>query len=88
VLKKSFGKGTIAQYVISKAASPSDLLETALLMKEAGLFLPGEKPDARLRIVPLFETIEDLRQSASVMATYFDAPLARAMIARRTICRK
>ncbi len=79
-LKKSFGKDAIAQYVISKAASPSDLLETALLMKEAGLFLPGEKPDAALRIVPLFETVEDLRQSASVMETYFDAPLARAMI--------
>ena len=82
-LKKNFGKGAIAQYVISKAASPSDLLETALLMKEAGLFQPGEAPDAGLRIVPLFETIEDLRQSASVMATYFDAPLARAMIARQ-----
>ncbi len=79
-LKKSFGKGAIAQYVISKAATPSDLLETALLMKEAGLFLPGKKPDARLRIVPLFETIEDLRQSAAVMGTYFDSPLARAMI--------
>jgi phosphoenolpyruvate carboxylase len=80
-LKNSFGKGAIAQYVISKAATVSDLLETALLMKEAGLFLPGEKPRARLRIVPLFETIEDLRQSASVMGRYFDAPLARAMIA-------
>ncbi|MEO8301745.1 MAG: phosphoenolpyruvate carboxylase, partial [Rhizomicrobium sp.] len=79
-LKKSFGKEAIAQYVISKAATPSDLLETATLMKEAGLFLPGEKPDARLRIVPLFETIEDLRQSASVMGTYFEAALPRAMI--------
>jgi phosphoenolpyruvate carboxylase len=79
-LKKSFGKGAIAQYVISKAATPSDLLETATLMKEAGLFLPGEKPEARLRIVPLFETIEDLRQSAAVMATYFEATLPRAMI--------
>ncbi len=80
-LKKNFGKGAIAQYVISKAATPSDLLEVATLMKEAGLFLPGEKPGAQLRIVPLFETIEDLRQSASVMANYFEAPLPRAMIA-------
>jgi phosphoenolpyruvate carboxylase len=80
-LKKSFGEGAVAQYVISKAASASDLLETALLMKEAGLYLPGDKPDARLRIVPLFETIDDLRQSSTVMAGYFDAPLAQAMIA-------
>jgi phosphoenolpyruvate carboxylase len=80
-LKSSFGEGAVAQYVISKAATPSDLLETALLMKEAGLFLPGETPQARLRVVPLFETIEDLRRSADVMATYFDAALPRAMIA-------
>jgi phosphoenolpyruvate carboxylase len=80
-LKKNFGQGAIAQYVISKAATPSDLLETATLMKEAGLFLPGEKPDARLRIVPLFETIEDLRQSTAVMGAYFEAALPKAMIA-------
>ena len=80
-LKKNFGEGAVAQYVISKAATPSDLLETALLMKEAGLFLSGQTPNARLRVVPLFETIEDLRQSAAVMGTYFDAPLPRAMIA-------
>ncbi|HVW74121.1 MAG TPA: phosphoenolpyruvate carboxylase [Rhizomicrobium sp.] len=80
-LKRDFGEGAIAQYVISKAASPSDLLETAILMKESGLFLPGETPRARLRIVPLFETIEDLRQSVEVMGRYFDAPLVRTMIA-------
>jgi phosphoenolpyruvate carboxylase len=80
-LKKNFGEGAVAQYVISKAATPSDLLETALLMKEAGLFLPGQTPNARLRVVPLFETIEDLRQSTAVMGTYFDAPLPKAMIA-------
>jgi phosphoenolpyruvate carboxylase len=80
-LKRSFGEGAVANYVISKTASPSDLLETALLMKEAGLLLPGETPRARLRIVPLFETIEDLRHSTEVMGRYFDAPLARAMIA-------
>jgi len=80
MLKKSFGEAAIAQYVISKSATASDMLETALLMKETGLFLPGAEPKVRLRIVPLFETIEDLRQSASVMDAYFDTPLVRAMI--------
>ncbi len=80
-LKAKFGDGAVANYVISKAATPSDLLETALLMKEAGLFLPGAKPRASLRIVPLFETIEDLRLSADVMGNYFDQPVMRAMIA-------
>ena len=80
-LKDAFGEGAVANYVISKAASSSDLLETALLMKEAGLLVPGDNPRARLRIVPLFETIEDLRQSTAVMGRYFDAPLVRRMIA-------
>jgi phosphoenolpyruvate carboxylase len=80
-LKAHFGKGAVTNYVISKAATPSDLLETAILMKEAGLFLPGKEPKAALRIVPLFETIDDLRRSAEVMDAYFDQPLVRGMIA-------
>ena len=79
-LKDGFGEGAVTQYVISKAATPSDMLETALLMKEAGLFTPGAAPKARLRVVPLFETIEDLRGAADVMAAYFDAPLARELV--------
>jgi phosphoenolpyruvate carboxylase len=79
-LKRDFGKGAVANYVISKAASVSDLLETALLMKEAGLFVPGAKPNTGLRIVPLFETIEDLRRSSDIMREFFALPLARAMV--------
>ena len=78
-LKRDFGQGAVAQYVISKASSVSDLLEVAVLMKEAGLFVPGER--AQLRIVPLFETIDDLRRSADVMGEFFALPLARAMLA-------
>ena len=80
-LKRDFGQGAVAQYVISKAGSVSDLLEVALLMKEAGLFVPGTEPRAQLRIVPLFETIDDLRRSADVMGEFFASPLARAMLA-------
>jgi phosphoenolpyruvate carboxylase len=79
-LKNSFGEGAVAQYVISKAATPSDLLETAVLMKEAGLFQPGPSPTARLRVVPLFETIDDLRAAPDVMNAYFDAPLVKNLI--------
>jgi len=79
-LKTGFGEGAVAQYVISKAATPSDLLETALLMKETGLFQPGTSPSARLRVVPLFETIDDLRRAPEVMADYFDAPLVKDLV--------
>jgi phosphoenolpyruvate carboxylase len=63
------------------AKSVSDLLEVAILLKEAGLFVPGSRPHAGLRIIPLFETIEDLRNSARIMADYFDLPLAHAILA-------
>jgi phosphoenolpyruvate carboxylase len=80
-LKRRFGEGAVANYVISKAASVSDMLETATLMKEAGLFAPGEPPRASLRIVPLFETVDDLRNSETVMRHYFSLPLVKDMIA-------
>ena len=80
-LKARFGQGAVANYVISKAATVSVLLETAIMMKESGLFLPGIEPKAGLRIVPLFETIDDLRRSTEVMGEYFDQPLVRTMIA-------
>ncbi len=46
--------------------SVSDMLEVALLLKEVGLLRPREG-DARLNIVPLFETIDDLRNCGQVM---------------------
>jgi phosphoenolpyruvate carboxylase len=79
-LRARFGEGAIRNYVISKAASVSDLLETAILLKEAGLFTPGEAPACALRIVPLFETIEDLRACAGVMAAWFNLSLAKAIL--------
>ncbi|HEY0282421.1 MAG TPA: phosphoenolpyruvate carboxylase [Rhizomicrobium sp.] len=80
LLKQRFGACSIANYVISKTQSVSDLLETALMMKEAGLLTPGKKLSASLRIVPLFETIGDLRASAEVMGAYFDLPAVRALL--------
>ena len=79
-LRGRFGPGAIANYVISKAASVSDMLEVAILLKEAGLFTPGESPACALRIVPLFETIEDLRASAAIMSAWFDLALVRSVL--------
>ena len=80
-LRRRFGRDAVSNYVISKTATVSDLLETALLMKEAGLYAPDDPPTAALRIVPLFETIEDLRASAEVMGAVFDLEPLRAAIA-------
>ncbi len=68
--QKLYGMGAVRSCIISKAASVSDLLEAAVLAKEAGLV--GADGAARVNIVPLFETIGDLQASAAIM----DAVLA------------
>ena len=52
--------------MISQTTGVSDVLETAVLLKEAGLLRPREGA-LDLDIVPLFETIEDLRGCGDVM---------------------
>ncbi len=76
----ALGPESIRQYVISKTESVSDLLEVAVMLKEAGLVLPGERPAARLQVVPLFETIGDLRRAPETMGAWFALPAARAMV--------
>ncbi|HUO97342.1 MAG TPA: phosphoenolpyruvate carboxylase [Rhizomicrobium sp.] len=79
-LHRHFGAGAIANYVISRTESVSDLLETAALMKESGLFTPGEVPRAALRIVPLFETVADLRAGTDIMRAWFSQPFVRRLL--------
>jgi phosphoenolpyruvate carboxylase len=59
--------------VISKTDGVSDLLEVALLLKEAGLLRPTEGR-LDLNVVPLFETIADLRECGRVMDELFSLP--------------
>ncbi len=77
----SLGPESIRQYVISKTESVSDLLEVAVLLKEAGLVVPGERPASRLQVVPLFETIGDLRRAPETMRAWFALPQAQSMVA-------
>jgi phosphoenolpyruvate carboxylase len=61
-----YGRAAMQHYVISQTTGVSDILETAVLLKEAGLLRPREGV-LDLDIVPLFETIEDLRHCDGVM---------------------
>jgi phosphoenolpyruvate carboxylase len=60
-----FGADVIPQCIISMCKGVSDMLEVAILLKEAGLVDP--KGRSAINIVPLFETIEDLQASAAIM---------------------
>jgi phosphoenolpyruvate carboxylase len=70
---RRYGRASVTNYVISKASDPSDVLEVALLLKEAGLLRPREGEMA-LNIVPLFETIADLQNCSDVMESLFSLP--------------
>lgn len=77
---RRMGPHAIRQYVISKADSVSDLLELAVLLKEVGIVTPGASPTSRVQLVPLFETIADLRRAPDTMRRWLHLPAARALI--------
>ncbi|MFT0806648.1 phosphoenolpyruvate carboxylase [Streptococcus hohhotensis] len=79
-LKDKLGDDVIRQTIISHATSVSDMLELAILLKEVGLV---DKERARVQIVPLFETIEDLDHSEETMREYLSLTLAKKWIASR-----
>jgi len=58
---------SLGAYVISQATSASDVLAVLLLQRNAGVAQP-------LRVVPLFETLDDLNIAPTTMETLFDLP--------------
>lgn len=82
---RTYGPSCIQNLIISKTDGPSDLLELAVLLKEVGLVRPRERTMA-VNIVPLFETIPDLRNAAAVMERLLDVPAYRALIESRGRC--
>jgi phosphoenolpyruvate carboxylase len=96
-IHRRFGAAAVPNYIISNCSSLSDLLEVAVLLREAGLLLatPATAAGAegavsgtvtsnlRVNIIPLFETIEDLRNGAAVMDAAFRHPLYSRWIAEQ-----
>ena len=78
----AFGPQSIPNYVISMCTSVSDMLEPMILLKEAGLIDIDDdgKLVSTVRIVPLFETIEDLQQGAETLLAALDLPFYRDLV--------
>ena len=80
------GPRAVPHYVISMAETVSDVLEVAVLLKEVGLLEParaGRPASAKLDIVPLFETIGDLAQSAETLTEMLSNPVYSQLVASR-----
>lgn len=70
----------VRSYIISMTHDLSDMLELMLLMKEEGLVRPpaaGRPPVSMLRLVPLFETIDDLKRAPDLMRELLTDPVYR-----------
>ncbi|HEX6089746.1 MAG TPA: phosphoenolpyruvate carboxylase [Gemmatimonadales bacterium] len=63
-------RDALGAYVISMAAAPSDVLAVRALQEGAGIARP-------LRVVPLFETVDDLRRAADVLDALLSLPWYR-----------
>ncbi len=75
-MRARYGREALRHYIISHTEDVSDLLEVLLLQKEVGL-LRGTLDDhatADLIVVPLFETIGDLRNAAPIMRQFYELP--------------
>ncbi|MGI4778468.1 MAG: phosphoenolpyruvate carboxylase [Janthinobacterium lividum] len=79
-----YGAAAIRHYIISHTESVSDLLEVLLLQKEVGLMRGtlGGTGVCDLIVVPLFETIEDLRNAAPIMKDFYALPGIKALVQR------
>ncbi|MBT2323188.1 phosphoenolpyruvate carboxylase [Variovorax paradoxus] len=89
-----YGAAAIRHYIISHTETVSDLLEALLLQKEVGLLrgtlgnsvpTPGAalgNATCDLIVVPLFETIEDLRNAAPIVRAFYALPGIQALVQR------
>ncbi|NIE66202.1 phosphoenolpyruvate carboxylase [Burkholderia sp. Ax-1719] len=79
VTRDKFGARAVRNYIISHTETVSDLLEVMLLQKETGLLSGrlGHADDpakAALMVIPLFETIPDLRHASGIMRDLLALP--------------
>lgn len=73
-LKDRLGEDVIKQHIISHTESVSDMLEQAIMLKEYNL-VDSEK--ARIQVVPLFETVEDLLNAREIITQYLSFPIVK-----------
>ncbi len=77
-MQEELGHDACNVYIVSMTGGVSDVLTPLFLAKEAGLFSPESDPPASgLQVVPLFETIEDLRGCGAILTELFSLPVYR-----------
>ena len=78
----SFGPEVIESYVISMCQGADDVFAATVLAREAGL-VDLHAGIARIGIVPLLETTDELRAADTILEDMFSDPSYRALVALR-----
>ena len=78
-MHQEFGPEICETYVISMTHHVSDMLAVLLLAKESGLYDPATGISS-IQVVPLFETVEDLKKAPEIMQQIFELPLYGALL--------
>ncbi len=79
-----FDPNSIGSYIISMTNAVSDMLEVLLLAKEIGLWsITNDRVDCKLDVVPLYETVEDLRNAEALMEKLFANKIYRLHLKAR-----
>jgi phosphoenolpyruvate carboxylase len=77
-------RDAIGSFVLSMTESAADVLGVYLLAKWGGLFSDAEGTEScTLAVVPLFETIEDLRQAPAILKDLHGVPVVRRSLRRQ-----
>ncbi|HLY95658.1 MAG TPA: phosphoenolpyruvate carboxylase, partial [Sideroxyarcus sp.] len=80
-IHQRFGRDALPNHIISKTDAVSDMLEVALMLQQVGLLESSDR--LHVNVIPLFETIEDLRGGAAIMDELFSLPYYRKLLASR-----
>jgi phosphoenolpyruvate carboxylase len=82
-IQQRFGRAALPNHIISKTDSVSDMLELALMLQQVDILERGANPALHINIIPLFETIEDLRGCGPIMDELFSIPYYRDLLKSR-----
>ncbi|MBI5428863.1 MAG: phosphoenolpyruvate carboxylase [Nitrosomonadales bacterium] len=80
-IHQRYGRAALPNHIISKTDAVSDMLELALMLQQVKLLEGSDM--LHVNIIPLFETIEDLRGCGVIMDELFAIPWYRKLLASR-----
>ena len=82
-IHQRFGRAALPNHIISKTDAVSDMLELALMLQQVKLLEGSGAHQLHVNIIPLFETIEDLRGCGKIMDELFAIPYYRRLLSSR-----